>query len=82
MSPTRRVIATSVIAAAVGVLTADRPAVAQSVDEMCRALACSEGSRKCADVIATIRDERCEEGVMCCPFPEESLSFHCYESVT
>jgi hypothetical protein len=50
--------------------------------DICSEVDCAGGPQKCAEVTGTIRNEQCEEGVMCCPFPEEYLRVYCYESAT
>jgi hypothetical protein len=52
---------------------------AQSDEDLCREVGCSGGEKRCASIYGSIRDERCEEGVMCCPFPEELFFIPCYE---
>lgn len=79
MTRAHRIIRLMTMSVFAAVLFTDRPATAQSNSGICDAVGCSGGSQKCGEVYATFRDERCEEGVMCCPFPEESVSFVCYE---
>lgn len=55
------------------------PLDAKAPVDLCEAAGCSKGDRKCAELHVTVRDERCEEGVMCCPFPEESWVEMCRE---
>ncbi|HET9426534.1 MAG TPA: hypothetical protein VFO55_14275 [Gemmatimonadaceae bacterium] len=68
------------IVASAAVMLLDRPLRASAGTDLCTMIACSKGARKCADLYLTAPDERCEEGVMCCPFPEETSVQHCYES--
>lgn len=63
-------------------LAPQRTAQAQSDEDYCRLVDCSQGGRKCAELSGSIPDERCEEGAMCCPFPEDWFFLSCFESAT
>jgi hypothetical protein len=79
MTSKHRAICAATLTLFAAVLFTDRQATAQTNPDICSAISCVGGSQKCADVFATLTDERCGEGVMCCPFPEETVSYICYE---
>jgi hypothetical protein len=75
-----RSLAIALIACCATLLTSERDAMAQSNADFCRAANCTGGDRRCADLYITLLPAECQEGVMCCPFEEESFSISCYES--
>jgi hypothetical protein len=77
----RRVSFAAVVVSA-AVLLMKGPLGATESPDLCKAVECSRGPQKCAVIFASAPDERCEEGVMCCPFPEVSWEEHCYEGAT
>jgi hypothetical protein len=72
-------LALFLIAVCIALLGHERDAIAQSSAELCQAASCAGGARKCAELSGTFLPPECEEGVMCCPFEEESFSITCYE---
>jgi hypothetical protein len=79
MTRKHRSICLATLAVFAAVVLSDRQAAAQGNPDICTAISCTGGPQKCAAIFATLTDERCEEGVMCCPFPEETVSYVCYE---
>jgi hypothetical protein len=70
-----------IVCLSAGSLAVHNRADAAPDTDLCEAVGCSKGTQACADVTATLVDARCADGAMCCPFPQESWSVRCYESV-
>jgi hypothetical protein len=76
-----RVVPLALVLVCTALMVVRRPADAYTDDALCKSVGCPSGAQKCAELSGTFPDERCEEGVMCCPFPEESFVETCFEGV-
>lgn len=74
-----RVIALALVFVCTALIAVRGSADAYTDDPLCKSVGCPSGAQKCAELSGSIPDERCEEGVMCCPFPDESFVETCFE---
>ena len=79
MNHIRRALAIAIIGVAAALLVDQRTAVAAASTDLCGSAGCSRGSRACAHSYGSVPHPECQEGVMCCPYPEESFFLRCYE---